>query len=110
MGFIYKIYSPQGGLSYYGSTSRTVDIRFSEHKENYEIWKKERFGYNKPSYITSYKVLQWGDAVIETVEEVKENTHLIEREKDWIRKNNCVNMVFKVYQHYEGYRKPRQHN
>jgi hypothetical protein len=115
MGFIYCISSARGGIAYYGSTSRDIYIRFDEHKEGYDMWKASQsltlysdgqMTRQKPKFITSYKVLKWGDAKVEMVEDCP-TVDLIEREKHHIRSNPCVNMIFKDPRHYHGYHRPK---
>ena len=87
---IYTIRSPATESYYIGSTTQILCKRFSDHKINYTAYLK---GTSK--FITSFKILELGDAYIELLEEVNcDNKNQLEkREGELIRehKNNCVN-------------------
>ena len=83
-----KIYLLTNGmLNYVGMTTRNLNIRYLEHLKKA---KKKQY--------TSYKLFESGKKVsIELLEEVEYNnkTELIEKEKEWINKIECVNVQFK---------------
>jgi len=84
---IYTIRSPHTEQYYIGSTTQILCKRFSDHKINYK-------GYLKgtSNFITSFKILELGDAYIELLEEINcdNKTQLEKREGEFIRihKNN----------------------
>ena len=78
MGFIYKIWNEQNNKVYIGQTVKTVQKRFTQHKNN----------SNKPyfSQIILYKAFnKYGieNFICEEIEEV-DNSLLDERERYWI--------------------------
>jgi hypothetical protein len=80
---IYRIYSDKGELQYYGSTTRTLNERFLEHKSGYRIGKK----------CTSIKLFQEysiNNCYIQLLEEVTEELRY-ERESYYIKTFECVN-------------------
>ena len=87
---IYSIRSPHTENYYIGSTTQKLCKRFSDHNINYKAYLKGTGGF-----ITSFKILELGDAYIELLEEINcENRNQLEkREGELIRehKNNCVN-------------------
>ena len=87
---IYTIRSPHTDKYYIGSTTQILCKRFSDHKRHY----KQYLQKTRP-FVSSYKILELGDAYIELLEEIKcENRNQLEkREGDVIRehKANCVN-------------------
>ena len=87
---IYTIRSPHTERYYIGSTIQKLCKRFSDHNINYKDYLDE-----KHHFVTSFKILELGDAYIELLEEYEcENkTQLLKREGEFIRehKNNCVN-------------------
>jgi adenylate kinase family enzyme len=84
-GKIYKLTSSQTDKVYIGSTIKSLDVRFSNHKYDY----KRR--NNK--YITSCDLLQYDDVKIELIKEFPCNTRkeLEKEEGKLILENNCVN-------------------
>jgi hypothetical protein len=87
---IYTIRSPYTEQYYIGSTTQILCRRFSDHKMNYKDYLDKT-----SNFITSFKILELGDAYIELLEDVNcENRNQLEkREGELIRlhKNNCVN-------------------
>ena len=87
---IYSIRSPHTDKYYIGSTTQKLCKRFSDHKINYKLYLKGSF-----SFVTSFKLLELGDAYIELLEEINcdNKTQLEKREGEFIRehKTNCVN-------------------
>jgi hypothetical protein len=59
-GKIYMISSPSTPDVYVGSTCKSIDQRFMEHKESYEKYK-----VGKGKYIASIDVISYGDSIIE---------------------------------------------
>jgi hypothetical protein len=88
---IYKISCK--GKNYIGSTIKPLDVRFGEHKKDYENWK-----IGKHKFVTSFDVLKLGEAKIELVEKVKCNSleELQKREAELIKLSDCVNKTFKL--------------
>ena len=89
-GFIYRLFNETD--NYYGSTSRTVAHRFSQHKHDYK-----RFQYGKTRYRSCFEVLKKGDYKIECLEEIDYDDidELRILEKKYINENNCVNIMYK---------------
>ena len=87
---IYTIRSPTTDKYYIGSTTQKLCKRFSDHKINYKLYLKGAF-----NFITSFELLELGDAYIELLEEINCNnkTQLVKREGELIRehKKDCVN-------------------
>lgn len=85
LGKIYKIVSPSTNLMYIGSTTQTLDKRFSNHICCY---------YNRNS-VKSCEIIKFNDAYIELIEEYPCNTkkELELREAYYIKqnRNQCVN-------------------
>ena len=89
IGYIYVIRSHQTEDVYYGSTKQTLSQRMSGHRRNYTAYINGTGTDNR----SSIKILQFKDAYIELVEEVKYDNklELYAREGFYIRNNNCVN-------------------
>ena len=87
---VYSIRTPHSELYYIGSTTQPLCKRFVNHKSQYKVYQ-----IGKGHFITSFKILELGDAYIELLEEVNcENRNQLEkREGELIRehKTNCVN-------------------
>ena len=87
---IYTIRSPHTDQYYIGSTSQILCKRFVDHKTHYKYYQM-----GKGHFLTSFKILELGDAYIELLEEINcENRNQLEkREGELIRehKANCTN-------------------
>ena len=87
---IYSIRSPATDKYYIGSTTILLCKRFSDHKVKYKLYLDK-----KHHFVTSFKILELGDAYIELLEEYEcdNKTQLEKREGEFIRehKNDCVN-------------------
>ena len=87
---IYSIRSNATDKYYIGSTTQILCKRFSDHNINYKAYLK-----GTSNFMTSFKILELGDAYIELLEEINcDNRNQLEkREGELIRehKNNCVN-------------------
>ena len=87
---IYTIRSPHTDQYYIGSTSQILCKRFGDHTKHYNRYLKGAY-----DFISSFKILELGDAYIELLEEVNcdNRTQLHRREGELIRehKANCVN-------------------
>ena len=81
MPFIYAIKNRTTDLVYYGSTTKSIQKRFSVHKAVH------REGRQK---LTAFKVLACPTAYIELVEEVSVEDQKV-RERWWIDNHPCVN-------------------
>jgi len=103
-GKIYKVYKITGyGLTYYGSTKKTLIRRKNQHKSDYVKYKSGNHGY-----VSSYDILSQGDEWdIELVEDVEEKDQLLVREKYYIQNNECVNLVipFRTEEENKEYKK-----
>ena len=75
MGTVYKL--TDGEKVYYGSTTATLKVRLSKHKQ--------------PSHNCRSKQLNRDKMTIELVEWVEDETKLLEREGHYIKTNECVN-------------------
>jgi hypothetical protein len=91
-GKIYTIRSPQTDQFYIGSTTQSLPKRLHGHKRDYA-----RYQGGKGNYITSFKILEYGDAYIELYElyPCTCKSELLRREGQLQRENkdDCVNMV-----------------
>ncbi len=87
-GRIYKIISAQTNDVYVGSTTTSIGLRLSKHKNHYKMYLA-----NKYCYLYSYKVVQFDDATIELVFEgmfhTKADLHRLEGEYIGTMPNAC---------------------
>ena len=91
-GYIYKIYSPDNKLNYYGLTKNNIYCRLSSHIKQYRLYK---IGSSKNC--TSFKIFdEYGvDYIkIDLVEKLENTTdeELLEREIYYINNFECVNI------------------
>ena len=88
IGYIYKITSEQTDKCYVGSTINDINHRFSKHKCCYKKYIDGNY-----CYITSFEVLQYGDAKIDLIDEIQfeDKKELIDLETKYIRELNSVN-------------------
>jgi hypothetical protein len=89
---IYKITSPQTTDIYIGSTCKSIEQRFSTHQAQYKCHKKG----GTATYNTSFKILQFSDAIITLIENYPCQTkaQLRRREGYWIQNTpNTVNRL-----------------
>lgn len=89
---IYKIVSKNSTMIYIGSTTATLEHRLAGHEDDLRRWHEGKRGY-----ISSYKILSYGDYSIELLEDYPccSEKQLHEREEAWIKKNKskCVNIA-----------------
>ena len=87
-GKIYKIVCNITNKVYYGSSTQKLYTRIAEHRSNYK-----RHLAGNGVYMTSYEILKGGDYDIVLIENVKcvDKSQLHEREKFYIKNNDCVN-------------------
>ena len=88
-GYVYAIRSlSDPTLVYYGSTKEQLSRRMAQHRDDYRS-----FLAGKRRFVTSFRVLEAGDAYIELVEivEYEEKAQLHAVEGKCIRENQCVN-------------------
>lgn len=88
--YIYKIWSNKGSKCYIGSTTQSLNQRFSKHKWDYKCWKEGKLNKN----ITSFDLFEeygFENCCIELLEEVNDISQLKIREQFWI--NNTQNIV-----------------
>ena len=88
-GYVYAIRSlSDPTLVYYGSTKEQLSRRMAEHRARHRS-----FLAGKYHFVTSFRVLEAGDAYIELVEivEYEEKAQLHAVEGKWIREHQCVN-------------------
>lgn len=86
---IYKIWSPSHPDDIYiGSTIQSLSKRMVGHRTKYKQYKN-----GKNNYITSFKILEYGDAKIELIEDFKcqRREELTAREGYYIRTLDCIN-------------------
>ena len=85
---IYTIRSFQTEDIYIGSTTQMLAKRFHTHKNDYKLYLA-----GKRHYVTSFKLLEHGDAYIELLEAYPCNskTELERREGQLIRELECIN-------------------
>ena len=90
-GLIYTIRTPHSDNIYIGSTCQPLYKRLFEHKSNFRNHKNGSI-----RYMSSYKILEFGDEYIELLETYPCNSkmELYKREGELIReyRNVCVNM------------------
>lgn len=99
-GKIYKIVSNQTDKIYIGSTiEKNLNNRFWDHKSQFR-----RFKNGKGNYVTSFDILEYGDAKVILLEnypcENKNDLHL--RERYHIDSNDCVNKAIPGRGHKES--------
>ena len=87
MSKIYKIVCNETGLTYYGSTTETLEGRLQKHES--------RFRKNEGGKYSCYQIFENGDYKIELVEDVscESKKELRDREAYYIRNYDCVNQV-----------------
>ena len=87
-GKIYKIVSNTVDGIYYGSTADELWSRFGTHNRHFRAWKKGKY-----CYVTSYKLIEAGDAEIILVEKYpcNDKIELKARERWYIENNDCLN-------------------
>lgn len=88
-GKVYTIRSHQTEELYIGSTCQTLPERFRDHKRDFR-----RYQNGKGRYVTSFKILAYGDAYYELYENCpcNDKNELTRREGEIIRATpNCVN-------------------
>ena len=88
-GKVYKMVA--GGMTYVGSTTRTLAQRKAKHRANWKYWKA-----GKGNKTTSFDLFETGEPVdIVLLEDApcerKEQLHA--RERHWIEKLDCVNKM-----------------
>ncbi len=91
-GYIYKIYSPDNKLNYYGLTKNNIYCRLSSHIKQYRLYK-----IGSSNNCASFKIFdEYGvDYIkIDLVEKLENTTddELLEREIFYINNFNCVNI------------------
>ena len=93
-GKIYKIVSDNIEGTYYGSTADTLWSRFGTHNRHFRLWKKGKY-----HYVTSFKLIEAGNASIVLVENYPCNSkiELTARERHWIENNECVNKLSLIH-------------
>jgi hypothetical protein len=91
--YIYKIYSNDEKMHYYGLTTKTIQIRFEAHFTQYNLYTQQKI----TNYCSSYKIFNnynIQDIKIQIVEE-HDNLPLYklrQREKYYIQNYDCVNI------------------
>lgn len=102
IGYIYKLYSPQTGDVYIGSTTTTLQERLRTHLCH-------------PERTSAKNILKQEDVAIELIEEVSFNnrSELLLAEGNHIKVNKCVNQnmpLRKYNEYYEEVLKDRMRN
>jgi hypothetical protein len=107
-GYIYKIASPNTELYYIGSTTN-IKNRFSTHVSIYKKYSDNASKINS----MSYKILKFGDAYIEIIDEIEFNdrSELYDLEKKHIMQggDNVVNKSYNVESKYYNREKQREY-
>lgn len=90
-GKIYKLFSKSTGLTYYGSTTKKLEYRMSEHYSTYKAFQEGKHD----KYYTSFEVLHQDDCIIECVllYPCNNKRELELKEGYYIRNNECVNRI-----------------
>lgn len=89
-GYIYKIFHHNNPLVYIGSTTKTINDRFEQHRISYNRYKSQKTGY-----VSSYKLFLTNSIpVIELLETLTNVTkqELLQRERTYIENNECINV------------------
>lgn len=89
-GYIYKIFHHNNPLVYIGSTTKTINDRFEQHRISYNRYKSQKTGY-----VSSYKLFLTNSIpVIELLETLTNVTkqELLKRERTYIENNECINV------------------
>ena len=105
-GKIYTIRSHLTDEIYIGSTTQPLTKRLSKHKSDYKIWKN-----GKRNYVTSFKIIDFGDAYIELLEECPCDSKMLleKREGELIRSTACVNRCIAGRTKKEYYEDNKEH-
>jgi len=84
---IYKLYSPSKNLTYYGSTTEPLSVRYAKHTYTFRNPNK----YN--GVRDANKIIECGDYKCELVETYPCNNkqELQLKEAEYIRNNDCIN-------------------
>lgn len=88
-GYIYAIKSKMTNDVYIGSTTQSIHIRFIIHKSTHK-----KYLLNGLKYMSSYDIMDFGDAYIELLEQIEynEKIELTNCEGFWIKNtSNCIN-------------------
>jgi len=88
IGYIYRMYSNDKQLNYYGKTTQRVYDRIKTHRNCYKRWKN-----GNGTFTSSYLVIDtddWDYMVVERVE-YEHDYELKNKERDWVETNECVN-------------------
>lgn len=105
-GKIYAIRAPGTEEVYIGSTVKKLSERMAIHRSDYK-----RFLEQKRSYITSFKLIERGDAYIELLEDCPcaSKEHLSRREGELIRATaGCVNHYIAGRTHTQYYQEHKE--
>ena len=60
LGRIYKISSPSSAFAYYGSTTKALNQRLQQHKNNLKSYENGKY-----NYVTSFEIVKFNDCEIE---------------------------------------------
>jgi len=87
---LYKIWSPQTNEVYVGSTTQPLSRRMVGHRGAFK-----RYKAGKTNYVSSFKILEYGDARIELIRECPcdNREQLVAIEGKHIRELDCVNII-----------------
>ncbi len=87
-GYVYAIRSHLTEKVYVGSTQSPLSVRMAGHRADFKF-----FNSGKKNFVSSFEVIECGDAYIEALEVVEFNdkAELIARENHFIRTLDCVN-------------------
>lgn len=89
-GKIYCIRSYQTDMVYIGSTIQSLSMRMVGHRSDYKRYLNGKF-----NYVSSFEILQYGDAYIELIKLYPCSCHseLAREEGQFIRSVDCVNKM-----------------
>ena len=109
LGRIYKLTSGQTDKVYIGSTTRTINRRFTEHRRNFKLWMD-----GHTNYVTSVELCKFDDCKVELIYQglFDSKKDLLRLEGEYIGNNNdCVNKAIagRTLQEYEESRRDK-HN
>jgi len=90
IGYVYKIISNETDKCYIGSTTKSINERFSNHKSKYKMYVNGKY-----HYVTSFDIIKYDDAIIVLIDEIEfeDKQELHKLEGKYIRELNCVNKI-----------------
>jgi len=99
-GYIYKIVCNNTNKVYYGSTTQPVCRRIATHKAKFKSYEN-----GTHHYVSSFEIIGGGNYQYFTVEklEFEDKFELTNKEKEYIKNNECINKIVPNRQYKEYY-------